>query len=213
MTFALGVSTQTFTVQILDPHLVGGSRTVNLALSNPNPAATNAIDFQPTAVLQINDNDSGASGSFIVTNTSDSGTGSLRQAILNADAASSPSDILFDIPAATDPLLSIPVPGFDPSTQTWTITLKSPLPAITQTVSIDGYSQAESGIPFRYPAQISSAVQTVTLTGILTGGTFTLSTSLSTSAPLLPQGTTGPIAYNATPAQVQAASSPPCQPP
>ena len=204
LTFGAGVSTQTFTVQILDPHLVGGSRTVNLALSNPNPAAANAIDFQPTAVLQINDNDSGSSGQFIVTNTSDSGPGSLRQAILNADAASSPSDILFDIPAATDPLLSIPVPGFDPSTQTWTITLESPLPAITQTVSIDGYSEADSGVPFRYPSQITSAVQTVALTGILTGGTFTL----STAAPL-PQGTTGPIAYNATPAQVQAASRPP----
>lgn len=202
LTFGVGVSTQTFAVPILDPHLVGGSRTVNLALSNPNPATTNAIDFQPTAVLQIKDNDSGASGSFIVTNTSDSGAGSLRQAIINADAASSPSDILFDIPAATDPLLSIPVPGFDPSTQTWTITLKSPLPAITQTVSIDGYSEAITGVPFRYPSQITSAVQVVTLTGILTGGTFTL----STVAPL-PQGTTGPIAYNATPAQLQAALS------
>ena len=154
-------------------------------------------------MLQINDNDSGSSGQFIVTNTSDSGPGSLRQAIINADAASSPSDILFDIPAATDPLLAIPVPGFDPSTQTWTITLNSPLPAITQTVSIDGYSQAVSGVPFRYPAQISSAVQTVTLTGILTGGTFTLSHLRYTAAST--QGTTGPIAYNATPAQVQAA--------
>ena len=114
---------------------------MNLALSNPNPAATNAIDFQPTAVIQIKDNDSGSSGESLVTNTGDSGPGSLRQAILNADAASSPSDILFDIPAATDPLLSIPVSGFDPSTQTWTITLQSPLPAITQTVSIDGYYQ------------------------------------------------------------------------
>ncbi len=205
LTFGPGVSTQTFAVQILDPHLVGGSRTVNLALSNPNPAVINgivinAIDFQPTAVLQIKDNDSGASGSFIVTDTNDSGTGSLRQAILNADAAPSPSNILFDIPAATDPLLSIPVPGFNPSTQTWTITLQSPLPAITKTVLIDGYSEAVTGVPFRYPAQISSAVQTVTLTGVLTGGTFTL----STSAPL-PQGTTGPIAYNASPAQVQSA--------
>ena len=48
-------------------------------------------------------------------------------------------------------------------------------------------------------------MQTVGLTGILTGGTFTL----STPAPPLPQEsqgrTTGPIAYNATPAQVQAA--------
>ena len=153
-------------------------------------------------MLQINDNDSAASGQFIVTNTSDSGPGSLRQAIINADAASSPSDILFDIPAATDPLLAIPVPGFDPSTQTWTITLNSPLPAITQTVSIDGYSQAVSGVPFRYPSEVSSAVQVVTVASTITGGTFTL----STSAPL-PQGTTGPIAYNATPAQVQAALS------
>ena len=204
--FQPGVSTQTFTVQILDPHLVGGSRTVNLALSNPYLAATNAIDFQPTAVIQIKDNDSGSSGQFIVTNTGDSGPGSLRQAILNADAASSPSDILFDIPAATDPLLSIPVSGFDPSTQTWTITLQSPLPAITQTVSIDGYYQAESGVPFRYPSQITSAVQTVALTGILTGGTFTLSTPALPPLPQESQGrTTGPIAYNATPAQVQAA--------
>ena len=139
---------------------------------------------------------------FIVTNTNDSGPGSLRQAISTPMPPRSPSDILFDIPAATDPLLSIPVPGFDPSTQTWTITLQSPLPAITKTVSIDGYTEADSGVPFRYPAQISSAVQTVTLTGVLTGGTFTL----STSAPL-PLGTTGPIAYNATPAQVQAAYS------
>jgi hypothetical protein len=101
---------------------------------------------------------------YYVTNTNDSGPGSLRQAITNADDAPSPSDILFDIPAATDPLLSIPVPGFDPSTQTWTITLDSPLPAITQTVSIAGYSEAVVGVPFRYPSQVSSAVQLVSFT-------------------------------------------------
>jgi hypothetical protein len=200
LNFAPGVNTQTFNVQILDPQLVGGSRTVNLALSNPSPSVTNAIDFRTTAVLRINDNDAGSSGSFIVTDTNDSGAGSLRQAILSADAAPVPSTILFDIPAATDPLLSIPVPGFDPGTQTWTIQLQSPLPPITQTVSIDGYTQANSGVPFRYPSQVSSAVQTVDLTGVLTGGTFTL----STSSPL-PVGTTGPIAFNATADQVQAA--------
>ncbi len=200
LTFPAGASSETFSVQILDPHLVGGSRTVNLALSNPQPAATNTLDFQQTAVLQINDNDTGSSAQFIVTNTNDQGPGSLRQAILNANAASSPSTILFDIPAATDALLSIPVPGFDPVTQTWKIALQSALPVINQTVTIDGYSQAEGGVPFRYPSEITSAMQTVALTGILNGGTFTL----STSAPL-PQGTTGPIAFNASDAQVQAA--------
>src|SRR5208283_2661297 len=60
LTFAPGVSTQTFVVQILDPHIVGGSRTVNLALSSPSPGSV--VDFQPTAVLQIKDNDSAASG-------------------------------------------------------------------------------------------------------------------------------------------------------
>ncbi|MGO9600207.1 MAG: Calx-beta domain-containing protein [Isosphaeraceae bacterium] len=213
LTFAPGVASMTFTVQILDPHLIGGSKTVNLALSNPSPAGVAAIDFQTTAVLRINDNDSGASGSFVVTNTNDSGPGSLRQAILNADAASFPSEIIFDIPAATDNLLSVPyetidpsrgktpIQDFDPVTQTWTINPLTPLPVISQTVTIDGFTQAATGVPFRYPSQVSSNVQSVTITGAPTGGTFTLSTSGSP----LPPGTTGPIAYNATPAQVQAA--------
>ena len=169
---------------------------MNLALSNPRPAATNAIDFQPAAVLQINDNDSGSSGQFLVTNTNDSGTGSLRQAIINADAAPYPSTILFDIPAATDPLLSIPVSGFDPSTQTWTIALLSPLPAITQTVTIDGYSEGITGVPFRYPSQVISAMQGIVISA--TGGTFTL----RTSAPL-PGGQTPPIPFTAEAQTVQ----------
>ena len=96
--------------------------------------------------------------------------------------------------------MSVPVPGFDPSTQDWTITLQSPLPPITDTVSIDGYTQGEQAVPFRYPAAISSAVQEVSINGFPTGGTFTL----TTSAPL-PVGTTVPIPFNAAPAGVQAA--------
>ena len=79
---------------------------------------------------------------YAVTNTNDSGAGSLRQAIINADGDSSPDDIVFNIPASTAPLLDVPVPGFDPGTQTWRIKLHSPLPAITNTVSIDGYTEA-----------------------------------------------------------------------
>src|SRR5271166_2104072 len=114
----------------------------------------------------------------------------------------SPDDIVFNIPASTAPLLDVPVPGFDPGTQTWTITLQSPLPAITNTVSIDGYSEAPVGVPYRYPNAVSSAEQSVALTGSPTGGTFTL----TTGAPFAVNTVTLP--YNATAATVQAALGP-----
>src|SRR5262249_39609796 len=124
---------------------------------------------------------------YVVTNTGDSGAGSLRAAILavNADRVGgvpSPDVINFDIPASTDPDLDVPVPGFDPVTQTWRITPNTPLPAITNTVWLDGYTQAEAGVPFRYPSQVSLAVQSLTVLGSPTGGSFTL----STLAPLPP---------------------------
>jgi parallel beta-helix repeat protein len=63
--------------------------------------------------------------STLVTNTNDSGPGSLRQAILNADAAGG-GTVSFDIPGGG--LQTIPV-------------VSGPLPAITQSVAIDGTSQ------------------------------------------------------------------------
>src|SRR5690349_1628860 len=68
-----------------------------------------------------------------VTNTNDLGAGSLRAAILQANGDTHPDDILFDIPASTAPNLDVPVPGFDPFTQDWTITPQTPLPPITNT--------------------------------------------------------------------------------
>ncbi|HXI62728.1 MAG TPA: Calx-beta domain-containing protein, partial [Pyrinomonadaceae bacterium] len=62
---------------------------------------------------------------FTVTNTNDSGAGSLRQAILNANANAGADLITFNIPAA----------GVQ------TISVLSELPAITDPVTIDGYSQ------------------------------------------------------------------------
>src|SRR6516165_8383667 len=68
---------------------------------------------------------------FVVTNTGDNGginpapgqgTGTLRQAIIDASAATGSSGIVFHIPASTAPNLDVPVPGFDPTTQDWTIT-------------------------------------------------------------------------------------------
>src|SRR5271165_2297119 len=81
---------------------------------------------------------------YVVTNCNDSGAGSLRQAILNANAdvvggVMKPDNIYFDIPASTAANLDVPIPGFDPVTQDWTITLQNPLPTILNTVWIDGY--------------------------------------------------------------------------
>jgi hypothetical protein len=65
----------------------------------------------------------------VVTHTHDSGPGSLRQAILDANA--SPGTITFQIPTGD--------PGFDGST--FTIQVLSPLPAIRHGVTLDGTRQ------------------------------------------------------------------------
>ena len=63
---------------------------------------------------------------FLVTNTGDSGPGSLRQAILDSNAATGATNTIdFDIPG----------------TGVQTIAPLSPLPAITSPVLIDGASQ------------------------------------------------------------------------
>jgi hypothetical protein len=138
--------------------------------------------------------------SFLVTNTGDSGTGSLRQAIVDSNGTPGRNEIDFAIPASNAANLDVPVPGFDPVNQTWTITLQSPLPAITNPVTIDGYSQAQFPVPFRYPSALSLAIQTVTVLGSPTGGSFTLSTLFP-----LPVGTTQAIPFNANAGTVQAA--------
>jgi hypothetical protein len=65
------------------------------------------------------------SSTFVVTTVADSGPGSLRQAILDADAAPGPHTIAFDIGGGG----------------AQTITPSSPLPAITNPVLIDGTTQ------------------------------------------------------------------------
>src|SRR5271157_6165907 len=149
---------------------------------------------------------------YYVTNTNDSGDGSLPSAITSANLDHSADDIVFHIPAADSQksaLLDFPegdiadgYGGFDPGTQTWRIKLVKPLPAITNTVSIDGYTEAPVGVPYRYPNAISSAVQSIAVTGSPTGGTFTL----KTAAPFAVNTITLP--YNATAATVQAALGP-----
>jgi CSLREA domain-containing protein len=65
---------------------------------------------------------------FTVTSVSDSGPGSLRQAILDANASSGPDTINFNVAGSG----------------VRTISVLSPLPEITEPVTIDGYSQPGS---------------------------------------------------------------------
>ena len=70
---------------------------------------------------------------FVVTSTAESGAGSLRQAILNADAFYGTASITFDIPTSD--------PGYNASTGTWIITPASALPIINEAVALDATTQ------------------------------------------------------------------------
>lgn len=89
---------------------------------------------------------------FTVTSTEDSGPGSLRQAILDANAASGADRIFFNIPG----------------TGVKTISPASALPSITGAVTIDGYTQA--GASENTLATGNDAVLLVELDGSALGG-------------------------------------------
>jgi len=90
-----------------------------------------------------------AAATITVDTTADSGAGSLRQAILDNNAGAGGNTIAFLIPAS----------GLQ------TITLASPLPAITKSVVIDGYTQP-GAFPNTLPlAQGSNAVITIEIDG------------------------------------------------
>ena len=85
----------------------------------------------------------------LVTNTNDEGAGSLRQAILNANATPGPDVIAFRIPG--------PRPH--------TIRPASPLPVITDTLLIDGFTQPESAANTNAIADGSNAVLAIEIDG------------------------------------------------
>ncbi|MBX6313452.1 MAG: right-handed parallel beta-helix repeat-containing protein [Isosphaeraceae bacterium] len=121
LTFALGQTSQTLAVPVLGDLLVEGDETASLILSDPTNGAV--LGAHHIGTLTIIDDDS-----FVVTNTNDSGQGSLRKAILVANANPGQNRITFDIPGM----------------EVHTIRLASPLPSIDDPVILDGYSQPGS---------------------------------------------------------------------
>ena len=85
-----------------------------------------------------------------VINTLDAGLGSLRQAIINANAATAPAIIAFNIPAADPGFVDddATLQGGDPGKDVFVIKPLSPLPAINNpnyAIMIDGSTQASFG--------------------------------------------------------------------
>src|SRR6266404_3621583 len=72
----------------------------------------------------------GQASTLTVTNTADSGPGSLRQAIMDANADTSTNDVVIEF--------NIPGSGVQ------TIAPLTPLPIITRALTIDGYTQPGS---------------------------------------------------------------------
>lgn len=100
---------------------------------------------------------------FTVINPADSGAGSLRQAIIDANAAAGADTITFAIPGAGP----------------HTITLLSLLPLITSPVTIDGYTQ--TGSSPNSLAVGNNAVLMIQLTGSLMGHALHLSPGSASS--------------------------------
>ncbi|MHC4560963.1 MAG: FlgD immunoglobulin-like domain containing protein, partial [Planctomycetota bacterium] len=90
---------------------------------------------------------------FTVTNTNDSGAGSLRQAILDANGAPGRDDIVFSIP------------GTGPHT----IQPLSPLPTIFDPISIDGYTQSGARPNTKKTGQGLNSVLMIELDGEFAG--------------------------------------------
>ena len=107
VTFNPGATSATIGVPILNS-TAGSDKTFSVVLSSPtggailgNPA-TLTITIAPPSAQGL---------PIVVTNTNDSGAGSLRQAIIDADDGTGPENIQFAIPASTAALLNVPVPG------------------------------------------------------------------------------------------------------
>ena len=135
LNFIAGQLSANITVPILDNTAAQGGATFTITLSSPTGGAV--LGSQTSAVVTINED---GPATYVVTNTADSGAGSLRQAILNSNAHPFTNTIDFDITGGT-----IILPA-------------SPLPPITNPVIIDATTEpGYAGTPL------------VQITGLLAG--------------------------------------------
>jgi DNA-binding beta-propeller fold protein YncE len=113
----------------------GSSFTAQRSLATPGVGSYThtAVADYTTQVSEANEannsrtDDYSVSGAFVVTNTNDFGAGSLRQAMLNANAT----------PGASAPQIFFAIPGAPP----YVINVLTPLPAMTRPVVIDATTQ------------------------------------------------------------------------
>lgn len=83
-----------------------------------------------------------ATNNYVVNNTADSGSGSLRQAIIDANSSLGADTIVFNIPKTDPNYHDAGGSKCDPGDACWwTITLISTLPEITEALTIDGTTQ------------------------------------------------------------------------
>jgi len=144
LNFIDGQLSDVITVPVLDDTQANANTTFTITLSDPTGGAV--LGAQSSAVVTIDDDKLIQPTTFMVTNTNDSGPGSLRQAIL--DSNSQPGivvdTIAFDITGGT---IILP---------------QSPLPPITNSVIIDATTQpGYAGTPL------------VQITGLLAGNDAT----------------------------------------
>ena len=165
---------RSFSVPILaNPNRSTPSSIFNLTLSQPAGGA--ALGAISSATVTIANQSNPNFKTFLVVNTNDSGPGTFAAAIIDANADPSPGtdNIVFDIPASTAANLNVPVSGFDPVTQTWTITLASPLPGDHPRGRDRRILPGNSRVPFRYPDQtLLGRARQVSLDVTVTGGTY-----------------------------------------
>lgn len=112
---------------------------------------------------------------YYVSTTADNGSdsqptpGSLRAAIVQSNEnldGPGPNAIVFQLPAESASNPDAPAAGFDPATQTWTITPQGALPPITAPVDIDGFTEANVGVPYLYPAEAASGAAPTEITTV-----------------------------------------------
>ena len=96
LNFIAGQLSATITVPILDNTVAQGGATFTITLSSPTGGAV--LGSQSSAVVTI---DEDGPATYVVTNTADSGPGSLRQAILDSNAHPFTNTIDFDITGGT----------------------------------------------------------------------------------------------------------------